>query len=181
MRSHGTLKTWNEARAFGFIAPSAGGPDVFVHMSSMPRDGMRPRLGEVLTYEVEAGPDGRSRATRVLRPGNRASVAAASRQRRTGARRAKFALVLGVASVIAFVVVDKVGRQAEPRPSSPITPLSDAPASRVAPRATYRCDGRIHCAQMSSCEEATWVLEHCPDTRMDGDGDGVPCESQWCE
>lgn len=44
----------------------------------------------------------------------------------------------------------------------------------------FHCDGRIHCSQMRSCEEATWFIQHCPNTKMDGNNDGVPCESQWC-
>ena len=47
--------------------------------------------------------------------------------------------------------------------------------------AGFRCDGRAYCSQMHSCEEATWFLQHCPDMRMDGDNDGIPCEKQWCE
>jgi hypothetical protein len=38
----------------------------------------------------------------------------------------------------------------------------------------------VHCSQMTSCEEATWFLQNCPDTKMDGEGDGIPCENQWC-
>jgi len=48
------------------------------------------------------------------------------------------------------------------------------------PSRTYQCDGRQYCSQMSSCEEATYFLRHCPDPKMDGDNDGVPCEKQWC-
>ena len=44
----------------------------------------------------------------------------------------------------------------------------------------YTCDGRTHCSQMTSCEEATFFLRNCPGTKMDGDNDGVPCETQWC-
>jgi hypothetical protein len=33
---------------------------------------------------------------------------------------------------------------------------------------------------MTSCAEATYFLKHCPNTKMDGDHDGIPCESQWC-
>jgi len=44
-----------------------------------------------------------------------------------------------------------------------------------------RCDGRLYCSQMNSCEEATWFLKNCPGTKMDGDNDGVPCETQWCK
>ncbi len=45
---------------------------------------------------------------------------------------------------------------------------------------TYICDGRVWCSQMHSCEEATFFINHCPNTKMDGDGDGLPCERQWC-
>jgi Excalibur calcium-binding domain len=45
---------------------------------------------------------------------------------------------------------------------------------------TFACDGRKRCPQMHSCEEATYFLKHCPGVEMDGDGDGIPCESQWC-
>jgi hypothetical protein len=45
---------------------------------------------------------------------------------------------------------------------------------------SFRCDGRTYCSQMTSCEEATWFLQNCPGVKMDGEGDGVPCERQWC-
>ena len=44
----------------------------------------------------------------------------------------------------------------------------------------FRCDGRTRCSQMTSCEEATFFIKNCPGAKMDGDGDGVPCERQWC-
>lgn len=46
---------------------------------------------------------------------------------------------------------------------------------------SYRCDGRTKCGQMHSLEEARWFINHCPDTKMDGDHDGEPCEndSRW--
>jgi len=43
-----------------------------------------------------------------------------------------------------------------------------------------RCDGRQHCSQMTSCDEATFFIKNCPDTKTDGDRDGVPCQEQWC-
>jgi Excalibur calcium-binding domain len=46
--------------------------------------------------------------------------------------------------------------------------------------AKFTCDGRTMCSQMTSCEEATYFLRNCPGTKMDGDGDGVPCERQFC-
>lgn len=44
----------------------------------------------------------------------------------------------------------------------------------------YRCDGRTHCSQMTSCDEARFFLRNCPGAKMDGNNDGVPCERQWC-
>lgn len=58
------------------------------------------------------------------------------------------------------------------------TSVNSAPQMKETGR--FRCDGRIHCSQMKSCEEATYFLNNCPNTKMDGNGDGVPCEKQWC-
>ena len=44
----------------------------------------------------------------------------------------------------------------------------------------FKCEGKTYCSQMSSCEEATFYINNCPDTKMDGDGDGIPCRRQWC-
>lgn len=44
----------------------------------------------------------------------------------------------------------------------------------------FKCDGRRHCTQMTSCQEASYFLSHCPNVEMDGDHDGIPCEQQWC-
>ena len=64
--------------------------------------------------------------------------------------------------------------------------LQQPPAAAAAgnapavPLSSYRCDGRQHCSQMTSCAEAKSFLKSCPDVKMDGDGDGVPCEQQLC-
>jgi endonuclease YncB( thermonuclease family) len=86
--------------------------------------------------------------------------------------------------------------QAGERPSraTPPAPTPPAPAARppAAPAAVppaqppaaantpFRCDGRTRCSQMRSCEEATFFLKNCPGVQMDGDGNGIPCESQFC-
>ena len=43
----------------------------------------------------------------------------------------------------------------------------------------YQCDGRQYCSEMDSYEEAKFFLEHCPNVKMDGDHDGIPCEKQF--
>jgi len=59
--------------------------------------------------------------------------------------------------------------------TSPVSSQREAESVR-----SYECDGRIHCSQMTSCEEAKFFLNNCPGTKMDGDNDGIPCEQQWC-
>ena len=59
------------------------------------------------------------------------------------------------------------------------TKVIDATPVRISSE-NYRCDGRQHCSQMTSCEEARYFLRNCPDPRMDGDRDGIPCEEQLC-
>ncbi|MDP2902294.1 MAG: excalibur calcium-binding domain-containing protein [Methylovulum sp.] len=65
--------------------------------------------------------------------------------------------------------------------SESITEQTDETAfSEPIKDAEYKCDGRTHCSQMTSCEEAAFFLKNCPGTKMDGNQDGVPCEKQWC-
>lgn len=39
------------------------------------------------------------------------------------------------------------------------------------------CDERKRCSEIESCEEARFRLEQCGHKRLDGDSDGIPCES----
>ena len=40
-----------------------------------------------------------------------------------------------------------------------------------------RCGSKKYCSQMNSCSEARYYYEQCGLNRLDGDNDGVPCES----
>ena len=51
----GTVKWFNAAKGFGFIQPTDGGPDVFVHISAVERAGMRDlNEGQKISYDVVA-------------------------------------------------------------------------------------------------------------------------------
>ena len=63
------------------------------------------------------------------------------------------------------------------RDTVPAHASSDTP--RAAEKAQFSCDGRTHCSQMKSYEEAVYFLQHCPGTKMDGNNDGIPCERQF--
>ena len=59
MRFEGTLTNWNDDRGFGYIESSQGGEPIFVHISAWPRGTQRPRLQQLVSFEIEVGPKGK--------------------------------------------------------------------------------------------------------------------------
>lgn len=61
--ANGTVKWFNATKGFGFIAPQGSTQDVFLHISSMERAGIRSLDdGQEVTFDVERGRDGRESA-----------------------------------------------------------------------------------------------------------------------
>jgi CspA family cold shock protein len=54
-RQEGTVKFYNQTKGFGFITPSAGGPDVFVHSSGLID---KIRDNDKVEFETEHGQKG---------------------------------------------------------------------------------------------------------------------------
>lgn len=196
MDSHitGTLKSWNADRGFGFITPVNGGDDIFVHISDFPRQGGKPQIGETLLFAIALNREGKKKAVRVLRARNKpAGLPPAPLIRQVAERPeyvpgkprpqafGKLTGLLLLASIVFFGYQNLFPRNSVPSFASEMAPpiavnsAPPTPASRAG-----KCDGRIHCSQMNSCAEAKFFLANCPDVQMDGDGDGIPCEQQWC-
>ena len=56
---YGTVKWFNDAKGFGFIAPEDGGDDIFVHFSAISATGFRSlKEGQRVSFEVVQGPKG---------------------------------------------------------------------------------------------------------------------------
>ena len=199
MRFEGTLTKWNDDRGFGFITPIPAGQEIFVHVSAFAHEGRRPQLNEALNFEITLNKDGKKQAVGVRRNGQ-ASVppsAAVSRprHRREDSRpeaqglSTRFVVLVIACAVLAAAYwhYDRRNQRAKAMQAEAAAQLMEhqparAPASLSQPLTSspYRCDGRQHCSQMTSCSEARFFLQSCPGTKMDGDGDGVPCEEQWC-
>jgi cold shock CspA family protein len=184
----GALRTWHDDKGFGFIAPSHGGAELFVHISAFPRDGSRPAQGELLSYEMGRGKDGKPQAIRVIRKALGADKARTTRQTTSrparpwafGLKLVSSLLLATAAGTYAFKTFQAHSHRlaleqqaARPAPRQPI-------ARPAAASVDHRCDGRNKCSQMSSCQEATWFINHCEGMEMDGNHDGIPCEEQHC-
>lgn len=56
-------------------------------------------------------------------------------------------------------------------------PTYTLPKPKKRKRSGFTCGGKRYCGEMNSCGEANYYLNECGVYRLDGDGDGVPCES----
>jgi cold shock CspA family protein len=177
MRIEGTLAKWNDDRGFGFITPTQGGPEVFAHVSAFPRDGQRPRLGERVTFEIGIGKDGKQQAKNILCPTR--PTEKPYRLSEPPKRPHKSGL-LGRLIPLGFVVA--LGAYAYNEYTHRVAPQTayETPSRETKASSRFHCDGRTDCSQMTSCAEAEFFLENCPNVEMDGNHDGEPCEQQWC-
>ena len=61
---------------------------------------------------------------------------------------------------------------------APVTTKTETePATQSASTGNGSCAGKTKCGQMTSCQEAKFYLNNCGVSKLDGDKDGVPCET----
>lgn len=184
MRLSGTLRSWNDDRGFGFIAPTHGGAEIFVHLTAFPRDGTRPTIGEKLSYELGRGKNRKPQAMKVVRQAmvgtSREDFAREQKADRRPAGRGRLIGLLLLLALVAYGYKQYERSTSLHRRTPESAPIPEMASRQVPVPTDARCDGRTHCSQMTSCAEAKYFLKHCPGTQMDGNHDGIPCERQWC-
>ncbi|QBF82708.1 cold-shock protein [Shewanella maritima] len=179
----GKLVRWNEEKGFGFIKPttSANKKDVFIHISILKHMARKPVVGDQINYFSETQSDGKLKAVKANIEG--VAVVATHQPNRSRSRRGNRksssgllipTLVILILGIFGFQKYKQV--TATPMPTD-----KNIEQMPFKPVQNFRCEaGKTHCSHMRSCEEAIFYIKNCPDTKMDGDNDGVPCEKQWC-
>ncbi len=73
VRYQGKITDWKDDKGFGFVAPSGGGPEVFVHIKSFSNRQRRPIGNELVTYELTSDARGRPRGANIAFVGDQPS------------------------------------------------------------------------------------------------------------
>jgi cold shock CspA family protein len=180
MRKQGRIVEWNDARGFGFVRWHGGDERAFAHINDFDEREVRPQVGDVVTYDV-AIERGKPTATNIRYAGQ--SAASRHLSRRHAAQGSGRSLPGWLSSLIAMAAIVAIGwycvdyfRRQGTTVQSEATPFSSAGAP-VAANPAFRCEGKTYCSQMT-CDEAVFYVRNCPGVKIDGDGDGEPCEDK---
>ncbi|WP_434939772.1 excalibur calcium-binding domain-containing protein [Shewanella sp. HL-SH8] len=202
----GTLVRWNKDKGFGFIKPETSSDvDVFIHITTLKHMARKPLIGDEILFHRENQPDGKVKAVKASIEGvagsSQAKVADTplsgpfnlpSNNKTHHSLRTSSSSVIG--RIILVLIVLNLAiygfNKYQEFNATPVITNEDveqmqwtptAQPSSIIPSNQFRCEaGKTHCSHMRSCAEATFYTRNCPGTEMDGDGDGVPCERQFC-
>ena len=186
----GKLIRWVDAKGFGFIKPVNGKGDIFIHITALKGMGRKPVIGDIIHYKIGTDTNGKLRAVNAKIEGvsqsltlepliHKRKTATPVRTkprayRRTAKPKNSFNLLPAVIVIgIAVFIYGKVSKD------DPVTANVTPQVQLVRPIERFKCQGKVWCTEMGSYEEAVFYLRNCPGTKMDGDGDGIPCERQF--
>ena len=188
----GIVKTYNVKKGFGFIRVAGENKDIFFHITNCTNKHVEPKQGERFKFRV-INENGKLKAENIVRldlkleterqtPQSRALSKERVAPRKTNTKHKSAGgfgfMIIGLLVIagLGYAIYHKYQRSnLAAQTPNPIQTIVE-PSKNANPNA-YRCDGRIHCSDMNSREEARWFVRNCPGTKMDGNNDGEPCES----
>jgi len=184
MRYQGKITSWKDDKGYGFVVQNGASEQVFIHIKSFSNRQRRPVGDEIVTYEIATDANGRKRTENVEFVSNPPSKASATKGGSFPMKKLIVIILIGVAGWQAYGKYLNRGTDNYSLPEAALSgehlPLPEIKENNAATPTSFSCDGRTHCSQMTSCEEAYFFLKNCPGVEMDGNHDGEPCEQQWC-
>jgi cold shock CspA family protein len=194
----GKLVRWNEDKGFGFIKPDQDSVDIFIHISALRSMSRAPMVGDIIHYETGFDDKGKTRAINAKIEGVSPALALVPIARKARSERShsqtrhahvhrttrstrakggsKVIPIMLIVMIVAAVYSKITHQKFSPDHSqSTIAEIAEPPKLAEA----FQCQGKVYCSEMNSYEEALFYLRNCPGTKMDGDHDGEPCESQF--
>ncbi|KHM45257.1 cold-shock protein [Pseudoalteromonas distincta] len=192
----GLLKSWKTDKGFGFIKSDTLEHDTFIHISALKHMSRKPKVGDTIYFEVATQPDGKTKAVNCRIEGVAELKAPYQKHKQQPHRIAKSNFAssflgkvasISIIAVLGFIAVNKYNHYQSNEQFNSQTPvITNADLATfdeqypkiVIPKSTqnFTCDGRQYCTEMNSRAEAVFFINNCPNTKMDGDGDGDPCE-----
>jgi len=188
----GLLKSWKTDKGFGFIKSDTLEHDTFIHISALKHMSRKPKVGDTIYFEVATQPDGKTKAINCRIEGVAELKAPYQKHNNQPYRIAKsnfassfLGKVASIALIAAlcFYAINKYNTHSSSQTpiifNDDLATFDEKYPKLVIPKSTqnFTCDGRQYCTEMRSRDEAVFFINNCPNTKMDGDGDGKPCEN----
>jgi len=159
------LIRWNRAKGFGFIKSKTTNNDIFIHISELKHMSREPKIGDIISFKLITENNGKKKATN-------ANIEGVNKKHKNRN------IILNLLA-LALITIGSIHSYDSYVNQKPL--ISEGFKSIFIEDFTgYSCQGKQHCSQMVSCKEARYYLKNCPNVKIDGNNDGEPCESQWC-
>lgn len=133
----GKLTTWKDDLGFGFIKPTDGNKDIYLHISQLKEISRRPKVGDTIIYELKTEADGKLRASNASIDGVAPQPLSKYQQRKKN-RFLQSVIGIPVMTVIALLsMIFNGGNSQESGNKRPATP------SRVVPTTSAKTECKI--------------------------------------
>ncbi|WP_127025075.1 excalibur calcium-binding domain-containing protein [Rheinheimera mangrovi] len=194
MLHQGKLKDWNPTQGKGFIQRDKAGPDIRISSSGFRKKPEKLQDGDSIFFQIEVDPQGKPKAVSAYKAGQHFAPAPELKkpalssllfqQLLSGAVCLSIVAWLGYQSWLLFsanaLVATELVESDHQQTNTNVLENPVWPPVQAQQGGQFQCEGKQHCSEMSSCEEAEFYLEQCPNVLIDGDRDGIPCERQLC-
>lgn len=182
----GQITQWFDDKGFGFIYCPDMPFEVFAHVSRFRRGYRRPKVGDKVEFQIEWNNEKANASAIVL-------LNVSPLRKRISIRTMLPIIVIFITMALLYLLLKNqlstsyshtLPRYQTPSYQTPrYERVIQQPQRYSAPtpqrvNVTFTCQGKTHCTQMTSYKEALFYLKYCPNVKIDGDRDGMPCERQ---